>query len=286
MNINLKFLLLGATLSLIPTITQAQCSQAQNCAELGYKETANKGGCLKCPFGDGWYCPKPKEEKAVLGQCTGYAKNCKIGNILNSDGTCTTDKISGKTPIAVIVYISPDGNCGQAISPTEINKNILLGGKPTGVQYGSVNELKLAALDFNSCGNTKQMIANINTTTSFPEEYTTYPATEFIQSYAPASSLATKGKWCLPAGGIFTNIYKNLATINSAIQKIGGQIFEDESAVSDHNNTHHIWSSSESDSINGIVLCTNKFYSYDLGVGFNESKFSSTNTGIRAVIEF
>ena len=78
----LKFLLIGTSLSLISNLTYAQCSPAQSCTELGYKEAANKGGCLKCPFGNSWYCPPPKEEKAVLGECTGYAKNCKIGNIL------------------------------------------------------------------------------------------------------------------------------------------------------------------------------------------------------------
>ncbi|MDO5386014.1 MAG: hypothetical protein Q4F75_01925, partial [Pseudomonadota bacterium] len=154
-----------------------------------------------------------------------------------------------------------------------------LGGHPTGVQHGSVHELELAALDFKSCGNTKQMVANIDSDA-------TYPAAEFIQNYAPASLSETKGKWCLPAGGIFYNIYKNLTAVNSGIQKINGEIFANENTSQDHNDVHHIWSSSESDSIKGIVLCTQKFYSYDLGVGFYESKFSSANTGIRAVIEF
>ena len=120
MNINLKFLLLGTSLF----ITNAQCSPAQNCAELGYKETANKGSCLKCPFGNGWYCPCDtsyqytctganeqqgtdkcgnkyksctcvsgyewkdgkcdKEIQPILGTCIGYAKNCKIGDIWSS----------------------------------------------------------------------------------------------------------------------------------------------------------------------------------------------------------
>ena len=34
----LKSLLLGTSLSLIPNLTYAQCSPAQSCAELGYKE--------------------------------------------------------------------------------------------------------------------------------------------------------------------------------------------------------------------------------------------------------
>ena len=68
---NIKFLLLGTSLSLIPNITYAQCSPAQSCAELGYKETANKGGCLKCPFGNGWYCPQKPCDASYQYTCTG-----------------------------------------------------------------------------------------------------------------------------------------------------------------------------------------------------------------------
>ena len=46
----LKSLLLGTSLSLIPNLTYAQCSPAQSCAELGYKETDKIGGCLKSHF--------------------------------------------------------------------------------------------------------------------------------------------------------------------------------------------------------------------------------------------
>ena len=83
----LKFLLIGTSLSLIPNLLYAQCA-VTDCQQLGYTSLKSCDGGLKCPFGEYWACPKV-EEKAVLGECTGYAKNCKIADILNSDGTCT-----------------------------------------------------------------------------------------------------------------------------------------------------------------------------------------------------
>ena len=70
MNMNFKFLFLGTSLSLIPNLLYAQCVPAQSCAELGYKETTNKGGCLKCPFGNGYYCPE-RCEASYQYTCTG-----------------------------------------------------------------------------------------------------------------------------------------------------------------------------------------------------------------------
>ena len=231
MNINLKFLLCGAAIWLFPQYAAAQCSPAQSCAELGYKETANKGGCLKCPFGNGWYCPEPKEEKAVLGECTGYAKNCKIGNILNSDGTCTSDKVSGKTPIAVVVYIGDD-NCGQALALKDLG-SMLWGNLGTDIlnlpNYTSVWGVEQ---DFDSCGNTKKIIKSDNSDS--------YQAARATVNYAPVSAPETKGKWCLPAGGVARSMMNNYSTISSGMSKAGGESLPGLSVFS-----HWNWSSSE-----------------------------------------
>ena len=54
---NIKFLLIGTSLSLIPTLTFAQCVATQDCATLGYTETSCNGGKgVKCPFGNKWAC--------------------------------------------------------------------------------------------------------------------------------------------------------------------------------------------------------------------------------------
>ena len=60
---NIKFLLIGTSLSLIPTLTFAQCVATQDCETLGYTETSCNGGKgVKCPFGNKWACFKTDSE--------------------------------------------------------------------------------------------------------------------------------------------------------------------------------------------------------------------------------
>ena len=280
MNINLKFLLIGTSLSLIPNLLYAQCVPAQSCAELGYKENANKGGCLKCPFGDGWYCPQKKCDAsyqytctgtneqpgtdncggkyksctcasgyewkdgkcqikgAILGQCTGYAKNCAIGQILNSDGTCTTNKESDKTPIGVIVYIGSD-NCGYAMTASPIQKNIMWSSSSTTTGIGATTNWTVAIKNFDACANTQKIIQQGNSSK--------YPAAWAAVNYAPSAAPATKGKWCLPAPGMLNSMYTNLNAVNNTISKLGG------TQLTNHN--EHIWSSSESYTSAAWVFC-------------------------------
>ena len=141
-----KMRLLSSVLFVTPFVLSSNVFAAdcvtQNCPTLGYTEASNTGNCVKCPFGNFWACPKI-EEKAVLGQCTGYAKNCKIGDILNNDGTCTTNKESGKTPIGVVVYIGND-KCGEAIG-LKIPQGI-----SSGFRYGLDEEISNAMTSYGS----------------------------------------------------------------------------------------------------------------------------------------
>lgn len=73
---NIKFLLIGTSLSIIPTLTFAQCVATQDCAALGYTETSCNGGKgVKCPFGNQWACFKTENdfctEFAFDQTCTG-----------------------------------------------------------------------------------------------------------------------------------------------------------------------------------------------------------------------
>ncbi len=71
---NKLFLLLGTSLSLIPSLTSAQCVATQDCATLGYTETSCSGGIgVKCPFGNKWACFKTDAE---VCQQEGFTKNC------------------------------------------------------------------------------------------------------------------------------------------------------------------------------------------------------------------
>lgn len=213
MNINLKFLLCGAAVWLFPQYAAAQCA-VTDCQQLGYTSLKSCTGGLKCPFGEYWACPKV-EEKAVLGECTGYAKNCAIGQILNSDGTCSNDKVSGKMPIAVVVYIGDD-NCGQALALKD------LGNMYWAISYVEIPDLpnyptsSAAEKDFDSCGNTQKIIKQGNADK--------YPAAWAAVNYTPGSVLTIKGKWCLPAGGIGQSMMNNYDKINSGLSKAGGEL--------------------------------------------------------------
>ena len=228
MNINLKFLLLGTSLSLIPNLTYAQCA-VTDCLQLGYTSLKSCDNGLKCPFGEYWACPKIT--KAELGSCNGYAKNCSIGQILHSDGTCTTDKVSGKTPIGVVVYIGEEG-CGQALALKDLG-NMTWGGHGTDIpDLMNYTDALAAGTDFDSCGNTQIIIKQ--------GDANKYPAAWAAVDYAPSSVPATKGKWCLPAGGVARSMMNNYDKINSGLSKAGGELLPGMS-VHDHRN----WSSSE-----------------------------------------
>ena len=222
----LKFLLIGTSLSLIPQYATAQCA-VTDCQQLGYTSLKSCDGGLKCPFGEYWACPKV-EEKAVLGACTGYAKNCKIADILNSDGTCTNDKESGKTPIGVIIAIKD--NCGWAMTASVIATNLKWSTKEVATGIGTTPDWTTAITDFEACVNTQKIIQQGNSSE--------YPAAWAAVNYSPIAAPVTKGKWCLPAPGMLNSLYTNFYAINNTISKLGGKQL-----------THDIplWSSSESD---------------------------------------
>ena len=222
----LKFLLIGTSLSLIPNLLYAQCA-VTDCQQLGYTSLKSCDNGLKCPFGEYWACPKV-EEKAVLGACTGYAKNCKIADILNSDGTCTNDKESGKTPIGVIIAIKD--NCGWAMTASVIATNLKWSTKEVATGIGTTPDWTTAITDFEACVNTQKIIQQGNSSE--------YPAAWAAVNYSPIAAPVTKGKWCLPAPGMLNSLYTNFYAINNTISKLGGKQL-----------THDIpvWSSSESD---------------------------------------
>ncbi len=216
---------------MFPISAFAQCVNNEDCVSLGYNKTSCQTPGLKCPFGEYYYCPKdcekgyewkdgacqPEEpEGAVLGQCTGYAKNCKIGDILYTDGSCSADVVSGKTPIAVVVYIGGDG-CGQALALED------LGSYQWSTEYVDIPDLfnysSEPTNDFDSCENTKTVI-DYSYKQYGDSAYKYYPAFWQVYNYAPSSMPETKGKWCLPAGGVLNSIYQNKTAIDQSLTRI------------------------------------------------------------------
>ncbi len=81
-----------------PSVSQAEtCTPTPKCEDLGYNQSScPDGGGVKCPWNTNlMYCCKKCEEKSP---CQG----CYVGRILNSDMTCSENKVNGKTPIGVV----------------------------------------------------------------------------------------------------------------------------------------------------------------------------------------
>ena len=244
------------------SLVRAEDCAITDCSALGYTESSNQGNCLKCPFGNAWACPNIKPE---WGKCNGSAKNCNIGDIVYSDGTCSSQNISGKTPIAVVVYKSDDSNCGQAMALNSIGRYIWGAydiDVPDLTNFATKEE---AATDFQSYKNTAVIIAIGDKN---------YQAAWAAYEYQTEGT--SPGNWCLPAAGIMTSIYDNISTINNRIDLIGGSRIEKNS---------YYWTSSERNKsyawISDFALdygLINFNYAYD---GKNDTLYE-----VRPVIEF
>ncbi len=199
---------------MFPVSAFAQCVDTQDCQTLGYTETSNSGNCVKCPFGDYWSCPKQEEpeepQTAVFGQCNGYAKNCKIGDVLYSDGTCSADAIALKS-LGLFVW-----------SREERDTDI-----PDLPNYGDVSSAKK---DFDSCGNTQKIIKQ--------GDASIYPAVWAAVNYTPPGIPETNGKWCLPAAGIAQRIINDFNEIDLSLSKVGERLLP--------TSMDRLWTSSES----------------------------------------
>ncbi len=270
----LLYLLCGVMFS--PALALGECKPTQDCRALGYKEAPCPEQGVKCPFGETWYCPlrckdgqvwKDGKCTDVLGSCSGAAKNCKIGQILNSDASCSDNKVSGKTPIGVVVYISGGSDkCGYAMTASPIASSIRWSTEYVNTGAFQSSSWQNAIKDFDVSGNMTKIIQSGNAST--------YPAAYAAMNYAPSAAPTSKGKWMLPTAGILNSLYTNLNAINNAISKVGGtQLTGD---------NEHIWSSSESSRSNAWVFCTN----YSSGVGRNTKGNDDSDFVVRPVLEF
>ena len=230
--------------------TQSSCSEnngvrcpwgdawfcTKTCSEMGFNYTCSGTGyaggagsacggkyaSCECAEGYKWENGQCKAE-AIWGQCSGYAAQCSLGDILFSDGTCSANTVSGKTPIAVVVYKS--GNCGQALALYSIGNYVWSS------EYVDISGLtnlsqSQASQDFASCENSKKIMAAGNKSK--------YPAVWAAYNYTTTGTKV--GDWCLPAAGIITSYYNNQSVINTGFSRAGGTKFTDNTLA---------WSSSE-----------------------------------------
>ena len=281
----LLYLLCGVTMS--PALALGECKPTQDCRALGYKEAPCPEQGVKCPFGETWYCPlrckdgqvwKDGKCTDVLGSCSGAAKNCKIGQILNSDASCSDNKVSGKTPIGVVVHVSPEG-CGWAITamPAAEMKAWSMERVNTGV-FRSDDRQQIVK-DFDVKGNMDKIIQTANDRHG-DNAAKFYPAAYAALNYMPSEVPTTKGKWMLPSAGILNNVCENLDIVNKAISKLSG--------IQLRGDVEYIWSSSEYNTAAAWYFTASYYYN---GECLNEKNKSATQGGItyyvvRPVIEF
>ena len=152
------------------------------------------------------------------------ADGCKIGYIYYTDGTCfsAANHQTNKTVLGIVVHTTDNGKHGQIMTPWPIDANGNRSSSGVGMAWGGFGwdipglpnrtSKETAMKDYDSCGNTDKIVA--------AGSASTYPAAWAARRYAPTE--ATKGKWCLPAAGIMTNIYNNQGAIQDAIKKVGG----------------------------------------------------------------
>ena len=279
----IKFLLLGTSLSLIPTLSLAQCVETTNCETLGYTETSCNGGkVVKCPFGNKWACLGANEEECKQKFCdeygftltctgTGYAggsgqacggkyaqctyasgykwkdgacqqkapdySECKIGTLFYSDGTCSSDKLSGKEPLGVVVYEKTASESGWVMTVNPVAKGIAWGvlGTTTGVTDKAASA---------SCPNTAKLVALGNR----------YEAAMTANNYSAGGK-----KWCLPSYNVLNNINNqtNFTKVNAGILTAEGTRLGNTS-----DGYEYIWLSSETSNDRASV-----FHAYS-GNGF------------------
>ncbi len=237
------------------------------CAGAGYAGgvgTACGGKYTECTCVEGYKfidgsCIQP----AVWGQCSGYAENCALGDILFSDGTCGANKVAGKTPIAVVIYKSSDGNCGQAISLKSVGKY------KWSTEYVDISDLPnyvsaaTASTDNDSCANTAKIMA--------AGSKSKYPAAWVAHEYSTDGTSA--GDWCLPAVGIFASYYNNQQQVDIGFTNAGG--------VKITSNVY-VWSSTEYS--NGAAGTS---YLEDFSYGMSNAYYSKNlSREVRPVIEF
>ena len=256
------FLMLGVSLFSL-NAEATICTPTPDCVSLGYKYSLEdcEKGAVKCPNGEGYYCPNP-------------VNKCAIGDIYYSDKTCLpADKHdSTKTVLGVVVYITDGGKHGQIMAPLRVSTSGDTNGMGSILIKWSTQTLDISTLpnntifynvikDYDSCGNTNKIIASGNSTI--------FPAAWAAKFYHPTPE--TAGKWCLPAAGILHSWYNNSQIIDATLNKINNTSSSQESI-------YQHWSSSEYSDKYAHGLCRG-----DNGL----CAFAKTNyLDVRPVLEF
>ena len=197
----IKFLLLGTSLSFIPTLSLAQCVATQDCATLGYTETSCNGGKgVKCPFGNKWACLGANEEEVrdKLCQELGFTLTCTGTGYAGGAGSACGGKYT--QCLCASGYEWKNGSCQkQALNGAQGNL-YYCNGKVTGVKVSGMS-FYVALRDLDSLGWSS--------------------AKKACESYyfCPASNVTGR----LPSKTQLIRISGVLDELNTMLRKYGGQ---------------------------------------------------------------
>ena len=193
----IRFLLLGTSLSLIPSLTFAQCVATQDCETLGYTETSCNGGKgVKCPFGNWWACISSDSEiEQQFCDKYGFQYTCTGTNETGSGKSC-----DGKYTACTCAsgYEWKEGSC---------QKQVLHGAQ--GELYycnGEIIGIRATGMDFYVAKQDLGHIVNL------------YEAISQCQNY----SFCGIAKGSLPTREQLLSIYKNKSRVNELLSTNGG----------------------------------------------------------------
>ncbi len=311
----IKFLLLGTSLSLIPTITFAQCVATQDCETLGYTETSCNGGKgVKCPFGNWWACIKSDSEieqqfcdkYGFQYTCSGTGYSKGVGTACNGKYTACTcaDGYEWKDGVCSIAAVSctigtlyySNGKCyNQKVdSQTLLGVVIMEKINNTSGWIITINPIKTnikwsnETVDIPGLTNYTSIPSDIQASCTNTDTITTYgnsyqyPAAWAAKDYSPRGTPFGKS-WCLPSGGLLNialNNSTNFAKINSGITTAGGTIIGNA-----YRNYEYMWSSSEYRYEFAWLFVANANISFEIGHG-EKNDYIHDYMSVRPVLAF
>ena len=301
------FLLFGTSLSLIPTLTFAQCVATQDCATLGYTENSCSGGNgVKCPFGNKWACFKSESEiKNQLCTDLGFTQTCTggqigVGKACNgkyseckcNDGYIWNDssqKCEDATANCVVgaLYYS-DGTCSNDYISSKKLLGIVIYEK-TASQSGWVMTHKpvATAIQWGVYGTTtgitdKAASASCTNTQKLVALGSSYDAAIAANNYKEGGKT-----WCLPSYDVLNNLnnQNNFTKFNAAILEIQSKAGTSAATILGNVSGGHerVWSSSESSGSYAWTFYADTAGSFHMG---NSNKGEYSYRSVRPVLAF
>ena len=208
-------------LLLTPTLANAECTPAPDCASIGYTQTSCETLSLKCPFDQSkLYCfpcdssyQYPCSEPNEYGDgesCNNKYKSCcntdcVVGAIYYSDKTCSSCVDNTKTPVGVVIK---DNELIIAIESQYI---------PWSASWIDIADIANYDCggsehnDMNGKANTDAIVAQFGTDAD-PTQY----AGIYCYNYYPTGLEDSKNKWYLPSAG---ELHYYVSSNFSAIKK-------------------------------------------------------------------